>query len=225
MRTTLALLGCAAALVCGSSRAQATMLATASATVTSLNFANAEATSLGRNGGDSANFRSFAAFRVSDLLLSEGLSLGDLNTAPFRFSFDTSAGASLLAGSYRINYLGFLARADLPTSGKSLSLGAWNGMYDDYNIGEEIDSQISDTEAAQSFTFDKLVLSGVTSSGPNDYVVFGVRYNEPQVPGTNQPLSNFRLDFTPVPEPSTIVLFLLVGVGIGLAGWGKRIKR
>lgn len=196
---------------------QAATISVADATVTShtpTNFVNADATGqVGRNGGNSVNFRAYAAFSVSDILTNESLTLGQLAATSFTLSFDASEDQKTLgAGSYRVDYVGFFANGDFPDIGAGSGLGQWDDANGAYNTGEEVDTGVADTTASQTgITAFSFILAGVTEADTaNDMVVFGVRYSEPQAAGLDQALSNYSL--TLVPEPASLALLGLGGL-------------
>ena len=190
----------------------ATTSSTASATVTSGNFVNADSTGqVGRNGGGSLNFRAYAAFRVSDILANEGIGVAEIATSTFEFQFDTATGTQLAAGSFRADFVGFFQNGDFPNSGAGNGVADWDLANNAYNTGEEIDSSTADTSASQNIIIGGFTFSGVSDDGDltNDYIVIGIRYNEPQQAGLDETLSNYTLTriVAPVAVADSITMY------------------
>ncbi len=218
LQTTSLLAAALTATLFGTTAIGATV-SVADATIGSSTFVNAAGStgSVGRNGGDSADFRAFAVFRVQDIITNEALIsvLADFGTVTFNFEFDTVTQATTLsAGSYKVDYMGFFANTDFAESAQNFGVGPWAAVYG-AAAAQAVDTGVADTLALQTnITATGFSLTGVTeANSANDVVLFRVRYNEPQAAGLNQDLNGYTL--TAVPEPTSLALMALGGLMIG----------
>lgn len=183
------------------------------ATAVSSGFINADGTgAVGTNPSGTLDRRAVVTFSVSDIVTTTGIAVADLGTTPFGITFDTEDQNQLGVGSYRADFLGFVPNGTFPDSGQADPLFDWGPTADLYDTTEEVDSGISDTLAAQTITIGPLFLTGVADDGnlTNDFVVIGIRYDEPQAPNVSATLSNYSLQV--VPEPASLALLGLGGL-------------
>jgi len=210
-KVLMAALACCAGL---SLSANGATLATQQATFATSNFVNsgpATGGSVGRNAPNTATFRAFGLFNVQDLLTTEDITFADLQTLTFTFSFGTDAGTTLATtgtGTYKVGYAGFFQDAtftanDPPTNNFG---SAWGTVP--YASAADIDTGIADIDAAQTIARPGFSLSALTNDGDlsNDFVVFGISYDENQAAGVFQGITNGSMTLTAIPEPSTALL-------------------
>lgn len=213
IKTTLPLIAASLLLPSG---VHATTNFAASATMLDSGFVNANATgAVGQNDAGTSTSRAFVVFKVSDIITNESLisSVADFSTVTFTLTADaTEADITLGAGSYRADYIAWWVNGYFPNIGEGSDLNAttWNNpsLFAFYNTGDEIDTGIADTTAPQTgLIFSDFTVVGHTGDGnpADDYVMFGIRYDEPQA-GINQSLGNYTLTAVAVPEPSTYAL-------------------
>ena len=224
MKTTLLLTTLATTTLAAGSATHSTGAATlpyATATGLSSGFVNANLDgSVGTNpeNQNSRIRRGLAAFSVADLLANESITLGDLATTEFEFTFEASAGKTLSPGSYKVDFVGFFADANLPDSGTFGNPSSWFSIIGSsfgYTPTQTVDTLTADTSAAQTISATGFSLASATEADSNtvgsiDTVFFAVRYDEPQADGLFQDISGYSLAL--VPEPGSLALLGLGGL-------------
>ncbi|MBT8037281.1 MAG: PEP-CTERM sorting domain-containing protein [Verrucomicrobiae bacterium] len=215
LKTTIPL-AVAAGLLTITASANAATVAVSDATIIDNDYVNADATgAVGRNDGNTRDFRAVMVFSVSDILTNESLVLGDLATTSFTFTFDTNEVIAMTnAGTYNVEYIGFFGNNNgFVDSGAGSGLGSWGGNYSSAAT-TTVDTGVTDTLADQTgITATGFTLSGVTEAdSANDYVLFRINYDEPQNITENQTLTGYTL--TAVPEPSSAALIGLGGLAL-----------
>lgn len=170
-------------------------------------------TGVGASGGSKQIVRALVAFSVQDIISNESLSVGQLATTDFIFSFETVSDIDLAdTGVFVVNYKGFFANQDL-----SNHLNSWNNTIWRASDKQTVNTGVFDLAGGgQSIVpGDYFNLTGVTESDTaNDYVAFEIEYTAPLADLTNetiQTLGSFTL--TAVPEPSAA---LMGGLGLVL---------